>query len=71
MKTDYDEGLSYDAFKARGESGEYRPDLDRYFLAGMRQPPVGVTADQPVTAVVETVISTEVKASTPSKVKVN
>jgi len=35
-----DAGLTHEDYKARGESGEYRPDLDRYFLLGMRQPPL-------------------------------
>lgn len=35
-----DVGLTHEDYKARGESGEYRPDLGRYFLPGMIQPPL-------------------------------
>lgn len=35
-----DAGLTHEEYQRRGESGEYRPDLERYFLPGMVQPPL-------------------------------
>lgn len=35
----YANGLTHEDYKKSGESGEYRPDLDRFFLPGMAQPP--------------------------------
>jgi hypothetical protein len=52
-----DTGLTHEEYKAWGESGEYRPDLGRYFLPWMKQPPLptalaastGVATGEPVT----------------------
>ena len=48
--TPYDNGLTHAEWVKTGKSGVYRPDLDCYFIDGMKEPPILAIA-QPVSDV--------------------
>lgn len=41
----YDSGLSHEEYRKTGQAGNYRSDLDRYFIAGMNPPPAAPMAN--------------------------
>ena len=63
--TPYDKGLTHAEWVRTGKSGKYRPDLDRYFIDGMKEPPIlAIAQPSDVKSIVTKPLVTEVFVAT-------